>query len=75
MIVTVQMLVDVDADDEAEAESYVRDALYDVNRDGHIELGAYGFDYIEGEVKPTERCPYTHSHTRAWCGVPTCREA
>lgn len=27
----------------------------------------------EREV-PT-RCPFTHSHTRDWCGYETCREA
>lgn len=20
-------------------------------------------------------CPYTHAHTRHWCGYPTCRES
>lgn len=22
-----------------------------------------------------EACPYTHAHTRHWCGCPTCRES
>ena len=24
---------------------------------------------------PPEPCPFTHSHTRAWCGHPGCRES
>ena len=27
---------------------------------------------LQGEKNP---CPYTFSHTRDWCGYPTCRES
>lgn len=27
-------------------------------------------------VKPEKpKCPFTHSHTREWCGYPDCRES
>lgn len=39
-----------------------------------------GYDYAmealnadEGPQLPT--CPYTHAHTRHWCGYNTCRES
>jgi hypothetical protein len=31
-----------------------------------------------GELEGTRflrECPYTHAHTRSWCGFPTCRES
>lgn len=39
-----------------------------------------GYESAVGVIKrevgiPEESCPYTHAHTRHWCGYDTCRES
>lgn len=41
--------------------------LYVIDRVYVLDAGVYRDD-------PTP-CPYDHSHTRAWCGNPQCRES
>lgn len=39
----------------------------------------HGRDHLMDECYwrdcPQHECPYDHSHTRQWCGRPTCRES
>jgi hypothetical protein len=32
-------------------------------------------DYHGGRGGNDDRCPYTHAHTRSWCGYQECRES
>lgn len=46
----------------------------------HFEVTRVTFDKNLGRVvlivsDARERCPYTHSHTRAFCGYESCRES
>lgn len=44
---------------------------------GYEWNGRRDFDVFDSRyvvVAQESKCPYTHSHTRYWCGYDTCRE-
>ena len=54
------------------------DRLTDATLDGHFDLVAVADAIIAAgfqKVAKVEPCGYTLSHTRHWCGNPTCRES
>jgi hypothetical protein len=47
-------------------------ALISIWDKGYNEGYSDAMDFVKPE-KP--KCPFTHSHTREWCGYPDCRES
>ncbi|MEU2002013.1 hypothetical protein ACH47B_13060 [Rhodococcus sp. NPDC019627] len=65
--------------DETSMNNYT-DCTYltDATLDGHFNLVAVADAIIAAgfqKVAAVEPCDYTFSHTRHWCGNPTCRES
>lgn len=60
----------------AEDSSGLRMALANGLLDIWDQAYAEGFQDAQGMVKAEKNdCPYTHSHTKEWCGYDGCRES
>lgn len=45
-------------------------------REELVQVAAVCVNWLEClDRRAEDACPYTHAHTRHWCGRPTCRES